>query len=281
MRRIVPALLCLSALLGCASFDEEVRPAREAYFTGRYEEAARLLEPLVEDGGKDQPAYMLEEALPLLADGKYKKAENVLRHVRDAFDEYEKQSAFEWVQAALTDDTAIAYPGEDYEKILIRVMLALVNLLRDGKDALAYANQVIQKQVEIIDRSPEFEGKKIKANYKEIGIGRYLVGLLREEEYRYSTALTYYRKVKALEPQFIYSDEDIERARNGVHSAKGHGVLYVFALVDRGPYKVQVVDRPSTRALNMVWIMASILGKDLATPSIFPVKVPARRFPDC
>jgi uncharacterized protein len=274
MNRLAGALLACAVVAGCASFDEKIRPAREAYEEGRYTEAAAAVAPFVEAGGKDKPIFLLEQALPLLAQGKAAEAEAALKEVRDRFDAYEKQVAAEWVAAALTDDTAIAYPGEDYEKVLIRVVLALANLLGRGTDAIAYANQVIDKQTEILERSPEFDGKKIKANYKRIGVGRYLVGLLREAEYDYASALTCARDVAVLEPQFAYAKEDAERAEKGVHSRKGNGVLYVFALVDRGPFKIQVSDVPTTVALHMVWIMGSIMSWSLVTPSIFPVKVP-------
>jgi len=267
-------------LSGCATFEENVRPAREAYFSGRYGEAVQLLEEYARCEGKDQPAYRLELVLPLIAQGKLKEAEEVLRKVRDRFEDYEKKLATEWIASILTDDTAIAYPGEDYEKILIRVLLALVNLLRGGGDALAYAHQVVQKQVEIIERSPEIAGRKLKANYKNIGIGRYLIGLLREAEYDYTTALRYYKEVKALEPGFKPIEEDLKRAEEGLHSQKGHGVLYVFALLDRGPYKVEVVHEPSTQAVNLMWAMATIIGRRFVTPSIVPVKVPELRFPE-
>ena len=46
----------------------------------------------------------------------------------------------------VTDDTHTAYAGEDYEKVLIRAMLSLSNLMVDGTDSLAYAHQVMQKQ---------------------------------------------------------------------------------------------------------------------------------------
>ena len=42
---------------------------------------------------------------------------------------------------------------------------------------------------------------------------------------------------------------DLERAQHGRHSAPGNGVLYVFALVGRGPYKEETVELPSTVSL--------------------------------
>ena len=50
----------------------------------------------------------------------------------------------------LTDDTHSAYAGEDYEKVLIRAMLAISNLMSGGDDATAYSLQTDEKQERII-----------------------------------------------------------------------------------------------------------------------------------
>ena len=273
--------LCLAAALaGCASFDKIVAEGRAAYQGGLYAEAEALLAPLAARGGGDRPVFLLELAMAQLAQGKLREAIEALREARDQFELYEQKLLTETLAAYLTDDTVVAYPGEDYEKILLRVVLALAELLGERRDAIAYSNQVIEKQREIVERSPEIEGRKLKANYTHLGIGRYLVGLLREESLDYSIAVQNYRQLAQLEPGFAYGAEDLARAETGVHSPAGHGVLYVFAFVDRGPFKVEVVHEPSTAAINLMWILASIIGQRLVTPSFVPVKVPDLRLPE-
>ncbi len=279
MRGLV-AILSVWLLGGCSSFDEVVAPARAAFAVGDYAGAENRLRPYAEEDGKDRPAYLCELALPQLAQGKLKEATGALRIARDRYDDYEQKLATEWIGSMLVDDTVIAYPGEDYEKILIRVVLALTDLLGARRDAVAYANQIILKRQEIMDRSPEVEGKKVKANYKDLGIGRYLVGLMAEEAINPSDAQRYYRNVMELEPQFAYGKEDFERARDRPPAEKGNGVLYVFCFVDRGPFKIQVEHLPSTVAMHMVWILGSLIGQKLVTPSIVPVKVPGLVFPE-
>lgn len=269
-----------AGVCGCASYDEIVAPARAAYAAGDYAEAERVLAPYADEKGKDQPAFLCERALPQIAHGKLAEATEGLRIARDQFDLHDQKLATEWIGSLLVDDTVIAYPGEDYEKILIRVVLALVDLLGARKDAAAYANQVILERQRIIDRSPEIEGRKIKADYKDLGIGRYLVGLLAEEAFNQGDARRNYREVVKLEPQFAYGPEDLARAETRAPSEKGDGVLYVFCLVDRGPFKVQVVHEPSTVAMHLVWIMGSLIGQKLVTPSVVPVRVPELVFPE-
>ncbi len=57
----------------------------------------------------------------------------------------------------VTDDTKIAYAGEDHEQVLIRTFLALSNLMADGGDAHAYALQIGTKQQEL---AKEIEKKR-------------------------------------------------------------------------------------------------------------------------
>ena len=48
--RLLRGILCTcAAALGCASFDEQVAPARQAYYEGRYARAVELLEPFIEE----------------------------------------------------------------------------------------------------------------------------------------------------------------------------------------------------------------------------------------
>src|SRR6185503_7183566 len=67
---------------------------------------------------------------------------------------------------------------------------------------------------------------------------------------------------------------DLERAVHGSHSSAGNGVLYVFALTGRGPYKEEAVEVPSTAALFIAGEIVSAVGHQTLPPNIAPVKVP-------
>ena len=54
-----------------------------------------------------------------------------------------------------TDDKVRAYAGEDYERVLIRAMLSISNLMSNGGDAGAYALQMVDKQQQIIQAVEE------------------------------------------------------------------------------------------------------------------------------
>jgi hypothetical protein len=221
----------------------------------------------------------LEQAIVRLADGRPREAEQLLRHVRDRFDEIDKPTAGETALSMLSDDNRRPYAGEDYEKVLIRAFLALSNMMQEGDDAIAYSLQVNEKQQEIIaaaaPKELEKEGENPKLAYKQVALGPYLHGLLREQSHvNYDDAARAYQQVCYFEPQFRGAQFDLERARKGHHSRRGHGALYVFALVGRGPYKTETTEVPSTAALLIADIILKSDGKYSLPTSVAPIKVP-------
>ncbi|HMC11512.1 MAG TPA: hypothetical protein VKH44_09490, partial [Pirellulaceae bacterium] len=175
----------------------------------------------------------------------------------------------------LTDDNGRAYSGEDYEKVLIRAFLALSNLMHDGGDAEAYSLQLIDKQDQIIAAGADKKGNNPKADYQRVALAPYLRGVLREATHLdYDDAERSYTAVVSWQPAFTPGRFDLDRAVHGHHSAPGNGVLYVFALTGRGPYKEEAIEVPSTVALFIASEIISTVGHQTLPPNIAPVKVP-------
>jgi hypothetical protein len=195
--------------------------------------------------------------------------------VRDRFDYLERKDVSETVLSYLTDDTHRAYAGEDYEKVMVRVLLAMANLMSDGEDALAYSLQANAKQQEIIEAGVAFGEENPKAAYQRVAVGAYLHGMLREATHtHYDDAQRSFATVVAWNPEFQAGHRELERARSGRHSARGNGVVYVLALVGRGPYKREVSEIPSSQALLIADRILSATGKHTLPPTIAPIKVP-------
>ena len=116
-----------------------------------------------------------------LCEGRTREAEQTLRQVRDRFDTLDQTSYGRSALAMLTDDNMRDYPGEDYEKVLVRAFLALTNLMNGGEDAQAYSLQITDKQQQIIDAGVDKDGENPKRVYKQVALGPYLRGMLREE----------------------------------------------------------------------------------------------------
>jgi uncharacterized protein len=175
----------------------------------------------------------------------------------------------------LTDDTRRIYPGEDYEKVLIRAFLALSNLMHDGGDAEAYSLQLIDKQEQIVQSGADSSGENLKRNYPRVALAPYLRGVLREATHLdYDDAQRSYMSVVSWQPAFQAGQLDLQRSAHGRHSAPGNGVLYVFALTGRGPYKEEAVEVPSSASLFIAGEIVSAVGSQTVPPNVAPVKVP-------
>lgn len=260
---------------GCATHVDYLRDVRQEFYSGDLTSASATIEKRLTRFANDADVLKLERAVVDLSAGRVREAEKTFREIRDRFDYLDQTNVGEKALSMLTDDNTAAYPGEDYEKVLIRAFLAITNLMSDGSDAAAYALQIGQKQDEIVQAGKNKSGDNPKVAYKHIALGAYLQGVLAEETHlNYDDAARYYVKVCSWEQGFRSAKSDVERAQNGAHSARGNGVLYVFTLVGRGPYKEETIELPSTVSLLIADRIISATGKHTLPPTIAPIKVP-------
>lgn len=268
-------VLCSFLLTGCASHAVRLHHARDAYFAGDLTGASNFLERSDSVPRRERDCFLLDQAMVALAQGDAAQAESLLRDVRDRFDHLEQKDLAESSISLLTDDTRVAYAGEDYEKVLIRAMLAVSNLMQDGDDAVPYCLQVEQKQSQIIERGVPGDDENPKQVYKQVALGAYLQGVIEEESHRnYSDAERAFAKVVSWEPGFRAGSFDLQRARSGVHSSRGNGVVYIFTFVGRGPYKEEFAAQATSDALLVADRILSAIGDHTLPPTIAPVKVP-------
>ncbi|HUE74989.1 MAG TPA: hypothetical protein VMP01_29245 [Pirellulaceae bacterium] len=272
--RLTPILL-LAALAGCTHHAQHIDLARQHYYSGRLQLAATAFDEAIPKSKGSADVINLDKSIVLLADGKPAEAERLLRDVRDRFDHLEQNSPTEKAVSMFTDDTRLAYAGEDYEKILIRAMLAISNLMHDGTDAEAYSLQVVDKQQQIIQAAAGENEENPKAAYKQVAFGPYVRGILREATHtNYDDAARSFETVVSWQPEFAAGKQDLERAVHGRHSQRGSGVVYVFTLVGRGPHKIEVAEVPTSVALLVADRIVSAVGNQTLPPTIAPIKVP-------
>lgn len=279
---LAPALLllALTALSGCTSHAQRLKLARGEFYQGRFDLASEHLNEAAEKRPAEADVLALDLAMIELLSGNAQRSERLLRRVRDRFDHLEQRDLRESMLTWIADDTHRAYDGEDYEKVLIRVFLAISNLMHDGGDVTAYSFQINETQQRIIDAALEEDGTNPKADYNQVAIGPYLYGVIREATHRhYDDAERAYTKVVEWAPDFPAGPLDLERARHGVHASPGNGVLYVIALVGRGPYKEEVAQHPTTEAMLVADRILSMIGKHSLTPTLAPIKIPEIRVP--
>ena len=285
-------LLLLFFSTGCAtSYVDRAQATRKLYYAGNLESSRKEIDQQLKKGRKKEADLLkLESAMLDLSNGNMAGARKSLREVRDSFDYFEQKSVGENALSLWTDDTVISYPGEDYEKVMIRAMLAVAELLDGGGDAEAYALQVVEKQNQIVrdnGKKPlrDKDGNELpnpKLAYKEVAFGAYLHGLLREETLtNYDDATRYYEKVTQWEPQFSQAKRDLQRVQFGRHHEQGNGVVYVITFVGRGPYKEQVYATDLQFAMLIADRIFSAMNKYSVPPTLAPVPIPEiRRYYD-
>jgi len=263
-------------LSGCSTHAKRIALPRNNFYDGQFTVCREQLEKIAKNHRQDRDVANLDLAMVDLLDGECRQAERRLKEVRDRFDHLEQTSLAEKTVSMWTDDSARAYAGEDYEKILIRVFLALTSLMHDGTDAESYTLQIQDKHEAIRQRlaNPESEPTEGKPGFG-LPIGFYLRGMLREQTHQnYDDALRAYSQASELVPDCIPLQWDVARVQQGVHSQPGCGVVYVFAMVGRGPYKIEVCEQPTSDALLIADRIVSAVGPHHLPPTIAPIKVP-------
>lgn len=273
---LMPLLVTLVATLsGCATHADRLTTIRDAYYGGRIDKARSIVDVALKERKPDRDVLKLERAMIELAEGNPVQAERTLREVRDSFDFLEQKDVGESVLASFKDDNTLAYAGEDYEKVLVRCFLALSSLMHDGIDAEAYALQVAEKQKTIIQAGTDKDGHNPKLAYQQVALGAYIQGALKEATHHdYGEAEKAIQLVASWEPQFEFAKDDLKRVKEGRHSEKGNGVLYVFGLIGEGPYKEERAEMPASTALLIADRILSATNKHSLPPTIAPIKVP-------
>lgn len=242
------AVACLTAV-GCRAVPQrDLGQAGIAFSAGQPDRAREVLTKWAGRPGRWHDPAQLDLAILELASGEPQAAERRLRKLRDRFDETPALDVGREAVSLVTDDTHRRYRPAGYEQVMIRAMLAICSLAGDGVDAESYTLQAMSKQAELA-RSAEERGLAFSGDdFRPIAVAPYLRGVVREATHRdYDDAARAYQLVSHVRPQFLPVREDLERAGRGVHSAPGHGVLYLLACVGRGP-QLREVTAPTTSA---------------------------------
>jgi hypothetical protein len=274
----------LVGLCGCATHHDRIAPVRDAFFAGDLALAKERLHAKKDVRLRNEDVKALDEAMIELAAGRPREAERILRRVRDRFDHLQQASLAEGAASLLTDDNTRAYAGEDYERVMIRAMLAISNMLGDGGDAEAYALQITEEQNKIIERAKERhkEDPEAALAYKQVAVGPYLRAMIKEQSpLTLDEAAGARLQVANFAPDFRDAGTDLERARHEVPIPPGHGVLYVFALMGRGPVKEQTAEIATQASLLIADRIISAVSPRGLPPTLAPVWVPKVRTHVC
>ena len=279
--QLVAAIVFGLSSSGCSTMTKRIDLGRGAYFSGDLETANRELSKVADSRSSSAKTAKLDLAMVELASGNPKAALNRFREVRDEFDEQSKVALVGDAASMLTDDRQRKYKPAGYEEVMLRSMMSLCSLTIGDGDAESYAMQAQARQTELSRVAAE-RGLEIAPEvYQPLALAPYMRGVLREATHHdYDDALRSYQLVGHLQPSFAPAAMDIERCGGGVHSAPGHGVLYIFACVGRGPV-LESVNAPTTTAALQIATQVYSLAENQRTmlPNLASVQVPAVRVP--
>ena len=257
----LPALFLF--LIGCSSSTQFYRAVEEDIGAGHYAEAIKgVVEHRDAYGTKSSVLYKLDLGLLYHYAGMTDSSSAyLLAAEREIEDLYTKSVALEAI-SMLLNDNVLPYDGEDFERVLVNVFLAL-NFAQEGlpDEAIVEARKVDLKLREF---ARQYEGKN---TFQEDAFARYLAGALYESGAELNDAFISYKKAhEAYEtyaatygtkaPPFLlndlvrmakrlsFTDEyDAYRRLGGTDTAAVRGMqgsVIVVAYAGRAPIKTEI-----------------------------------------
>lgn len=182
--RAIAVLACALAL-GCADYISTTSPARRAYEALRTDEALSLF-PKEAEAGDDLLLVLLDKGMVLHAAQRWAESREVLARAEKLSAELDAVSVSEEAKSLLTNDRNRAYPGEDFEKLLVNVLQALnYAMLGDHEGALVEVRRCNERLRKMVQDE--------KKPYEQLAIARLLGGILFEDDGDLDAAFIDYR----------------------------------------------------------------------------------------
>lgn len=235
---------------GCSTYTGKIRNVRYLFESAQYEPAALELESLAAKKDNDLLLYLLELGIVNHTAGNFAKAIDNFKEAEKIAVLNDYTSVSQEVGSILFNDSTKVYKGEDFEKVLINVYLAIdYTLLGKWDDALVECRRVNQKLDVMISKG--------KMPYQYNTFAKYLAASLFESQKEYNDAFVDYRAVKKWADDFIYlpgplmrvadklkADEELSSYKKefpdvkSFRLAKNQGEVILILEQGKGPYKV-------------------------------------------
>ena len=189
-------------LSSCAHYKHETAYERGRIFAGAPAEAIEKLKAKSEKPGKDQLLYLLDLGIAYHASGMYKEAIDAFLAAETIAEIKDVTSISEETGTLLVTDNVKNYKGEDFEKVLINIYLALdFFLLGQPEEALVECRKVNNLLYRFIN-----EGKR---PYNLNPLAAYLSGILYEINGRTNDAYIDYKATHEYAPQLAFVGQDL------------------------------------------------------------------------
>jgi hypothetical protein len=148
-------LIGLAIFAGCQTHRQVIEQAHQSFWEGDLDRSAAELKRAAERPKNDLAVLKLDQSMVEFQRGRFAESQSLLKEVKQQFADLPPLTqTTRSAVAYLTDDTRRAYTGEDHEKLLLQVMLALQSLLRSDGDAMAYAHQLGLESEALLESRP-------------------------------------------------------------------------------------------------------------------------------
>ncbi len=181
-------MLSVTAVSACARALPYARIDR-ALQDGNPAEGVEVLEKAQDAyGSKSAALYLMDKGMVQHLAGRYTESNQSLSQAEVLSEDLYTRRIHAEVEAFLTSDNALPYEGEEFEKVLVNVFMAL-NYVHLGlwDDALVEARKVDHKLTALADRN------RARMTYTKDALARYLSGILYEATGDLSNAFVAYR----------------------------------------------------------------------------------------
>ena len=192
-------------LSSCATYQNNVAPARKFLEEKNCEKALEQLEPLASKDSGDQLVYLMDYGTALQICGEYKKSIDVFLKAEKLSEQNDYHSASRITGATLLNEEMIQYKGDTFEKLFLNVSLAL-NFIQLGQydSALIEVRKMNQKFAAL-----NADNKK---PYELNSFSKYLSGLIWELDKKYDDACIDYKDSYFLDTRYRQVGLDMLRA---------------------------------------------------------------------
>ena len=201
---LIIAIMLFFFSMSCKDYVRNTVNARQLYYDRQLDQAASLYEPNENTEDRNKLLRLMDLGMVYHTAGMYNKSNEILFEADKLSEELDAVSISSQTVSMFSNERSLHYKGEDFEKVLISVILALNYIqLNDIDNALVECRRVNEKLELMIS-----EGAK---PYKQNAFARYLSALLYEENADFNDSWVDYNKVKELKPDFKYLKNDLMR----------------------------------------------------------------------
>ncbi len=211
---LITVLFASITLISCAGgrdYYEAMKAPEEKFYKGEYMDAARMLLPDVNKGGKDQLLFMMECGLMLHTAGDFETSNKVLLPA-GKLAKIIPVSVTQEATSFLTNDRSSNYRGEDFEKVLVHVYLGINFLMMEKYEEARVEFSAVNNELSKI------KSENGEARYKQNIMAKYLtaiafeiIGDMNNDEKDVEFAYIEYKQIYALNPELDMVKDDLLR----------------------------------------------------------------------